>query len=185
MKQKTILRREWKGIHSRLYAEKRFSVHGVSGIVGLLHMEEADDFSVSVGPRRVKITSKGYEWLQIAPESKNVWATVMFDGSGVISECYFDITLENRLLDGGMSEFTDLYLDVVIAPNDKNVYLLDGDELENAFETGEITKAQMETAYAARDELLAFIASHKNTFFDWCSVIRNELSGQLKKVEIL
>ena len=185
MKQKTIIRREWEGIHSRLYAEKRFFIHGVCGIAGLLRMEAADDFCVSVGPRRVRITSNGYEWLQIAPEGKNVWATVMFDGSGVINECYFDITLENRVSDGGLSGFTDLYLDVVIAPDDKNVYLLDGDELEKAFEAGEISKAQMETAYSARDELLAFIASRKAEFFDWCSATRNELSGALKKVEIL
>ncbi|MCR4577615.1 MAG: DUF402 domain-containing protein [Clostridiales bacterium] len=185
MKQKTILRCEWEGIHSRLYAEKRFCVHGVSGIAGLMHMEAADDFRVAVGPRRVKITSNGYEWLQIAPQGKNVWATVMFDSSGIISECYFDITLENRLSDGGQSGFTDLYLDVVIAPGDKNVYVLDGDELDNAFGTGEISKAQMETAYAARDELLAFIAAHKTEFFDWCSVTRNELCRALKKVEII
>ena len=183
MKRKTILRREWKGIHSRLYAEKRFSAPGISGIAGLLHMEKADDFSVSVGKRRVKITSDGYEWLQIAPEGKRVWATVMFDDRSAASECYFDITSGNTVSDGGQSEFMDLYLDVVIAPDDPNVYYLDAEELEGAFEAGEVTQSRKELAYASRDELIRSVRSHKQEFFAWCSETRKELSKRLKKVE--
>ncbi|MCR4622994.1 MAG: DUF402 domain-containing protein [Clostridiales bacterium] len=183
MKQKTILRREWKGIHSRLYAERRISAFGSEGIAGLLHMTSADDFSVSVGRRRVKITSNGYQWLQIALMGRQVWATVMFDKEGVISECYFDITDENRVEDGGRSGFSDLFLDVVIAPDDPDVYMLDADELEHACDTGEITRQQRAIAYAARKELLCFISEHKAEFFAWCAEIRNELSKQLEKAD--
>ncbi|MBR5257875.1 MAG: DUF402 domain-containing protein, partial [Clostridia bacterium] len=106
-----------------------------------------------------------------------------FDDHGASSECYFDITSGNTVSDGGQSEFMDLYLDVVIAPDDPNVYYLDAEELERAFESGEVTQSRKELAYASRDELIRSIRSHKQEFFAWCSETRKELSKRLKKVE--
>ena len=180
MKSKTILRREWRGIYERSYAETRFDLPAGRGIAGLLAMDRADDFSVRFGSGRRQITGKGYSWLQLALEGEQVWATVMFDQQGRIFECYFDITSENALLPDGGSHFQDLYLDVVICPDSNDTYCYDEDELLAAFRSGEITQAQMEGAFAARERLLSSLARHRDEFFAQCVRLQDALAPLLK-----
>ena len=183
MKQKTILRAEWKGINERLYAEKRFEIKGFKGIAGLLFMADAEDFSVHSGKQRLKITGKGYSWLQLAPENEHVWATVMFDETGKLFQCYFDITACNHVLDGGKSWFEDLYLDVVAIAGDDELYLYDEDELIEARKNDELSEDLFNTAYTARRKLINALNIHKQAFFDACCALRSELMPKLGSVK--
>ena len=176
MKQKTITRAEWQGIRARSYAEKRFDW----GIAGLIDMLDAEEFFVRSGGSRLRITAPGYQWLELAPENKNVWATVMFDSSGKLFQCYFDISAENVLLDGGKSFFHDLYLDVVARVDSETLFLYDEDELEYAYKSGEIDHRLRASAYRARGELLRFLDRDRECFFDFCRRTRVELLPCLK-----
>ena len=182
MKEKTILRREWRGIYARSYAETRFEEGPYHGIAGLLYMDDADDFCVRTASGPLRITCPGYSWPQLAPEGKNVWATVMFDEKGSLFQCYFDITLENRVLDGAGSGFTDLFLDVVIRPETDEASLFDESELLYACRVGEIDFKTRDMAYLARERLLSFIHNYKTEFFDFCRAKRLELLPRLEKV---
>ncbi len=182
MKRKTILRREWRGIRERSYAETRFDLGHCRGIAGLLHHDEADSFSVRFGSGRRQITGNGYCWLQLALEDERVWATVMFDENGNVFECYFDITAGNTLLPGGQSCFVDMYLDVVIRPDSEEIYLYDEDELLEASAQGEITETEKEDALEARARLLASVQTRKKEFFDQCRLLREALTPRLRRV---
>ncbi len=175
MKLKTIRRAEWRGIRSVSYAERRASAFGLSGVAGLLRMDDAEDFWVDSGGRRLKITGNGYSWLQLAPENARVWATVMFDERGRLFQCYFDITRKNTVRDGGLSEFEDLYLDVVALPDREELIFYDEDELENAYLAGSVSPEERALAYKARDELVRFLTEHKRGFFDFCAETRRAL----------
>ena len=183
MKRKTILRTEWKGIFSRRYAEKRFCAGGISGMAGLMYMTDAEDFFVRSGGERIQITGKNYSWLQLAPENGHVWATVMFDETGRLFQCYFDITAGNCVLDGGKSCFDDLYLDVVVKESHQGLYLYDEDELLAARQSGEISEEMVKTAYEARAALIACLRGRREEFFAFCRALRGELVPHLQPVE--
>ena len=183
MKEKTILRREWRGIYARSYAEKRFEEGPYHGIAGLLYMNDADDFSVHTSTGLLRITYPGYSWLQLAPEGKHVWATVMFDENGTLFQCYFDITLENRVREGALSGFTDLFLDAVIRPDSDEVSLFDENELLYACRVGEIDQKTRDMAYLAREKLLSFIHNHKTEFFARCRELQQQLLPRLERAD--
>ena len=184
MKNKTMLRREWRGIYERSYAEIRFDLPAGRGIAGLLAMNRADDFSVRFGSGCRQITGKGYCWLQLALENEQVWATVMFDEQGRVFECYFDITGGNALQPDGGSHFQDLYLDVVICPDSNDTYCYDEDELIAAFRSGEISEAQMEGTFAARQRLLSSLTRHRDEFFAQCVRFKKLLEPLLQPVAL-
>ena len=52
---------------------------------------------------------------------------------------YIDVAKEYEIDDRGLPYFDDLYLDVVLLPNGK-MYILDEDELEDAYKSGDVTK---------------------------------------------
>ena len=183
MKRKSITRAEWRGIYRRAYAEQRFEWAHVRGMAGLITMTDAEDFRVRSGGERIQITGQGYSWLELAPEDKNVWATVMFDPSGRLFQCYFDITAGNHVLDEGQSYFDDLYLDLVVRADSDRMFLCDDEELEAACKSGEITLSQRDTAYAARRELIDFICAHKQEFFSFCRQMRQKLMGEQEPTE--
>ena len=180
LKHKTILRSEWKNILDCSYAETRFEKAGFSGIAGLLRMDRARE--QRVGEARLKIVSEGYCWLQLAPESFNAWATVMFDDKGNVFQCYFDITLENTLVPGGKSCFTDLLLDAVIRPDRDGAELFDKDELDEALTAGVINASEYELANRSLNALLEFILPNKTAFFEYCTELYKTLKPKLKRI---
>ena len=145
-------------------------------------MRDAEDFFVHSGDRRLQITGKGYSWLQLAPENKNVWATVMFDPDGRLFQGYFDITAQNCVLDGGQSYFVDLYLDVVVLKGDEKLLFYDEDELEAACREKEISDEMRLAAYAARAKLAAYLEGNRQSFFAFCEETRQALLPEQKPV---
>lgn len=180
MKRKTITRKEWQGIYKRSYAEEDFSIGGYSGKAGLIMMLECDDFCINAPDYRLRITHKGYSWLSVAPRDCRVWATVMFDATGCLFQCYFDVTAGNRVLDGGASYFDDMYLDAVVRPESEIVSLYDKDELDAALASGEIGERQHASAVSALDKLLSFIELNKEPFFEFCRSERSRLLPYLE-----
>ena len=183
MKRKTITRKEWNGIYKRSYAEEDFCTGGISGKAGLILMRECEDFTVNTPDYSFLITHKGYSWLSVAPRDRRVWATVMFDDTGRLFECYFDITTGNRVLNGGTSYFDDIYLDAVIRPGTETVWVYDKDELDAALESGEIDAAQHTAAVSELEKLLRFIELEKEPFFEFCRNERSRLLPYLRPLD--
>lgn len=175
MKKKTICRTEWSGIHKSRYTEKRASAFGVSGMAGLIVMDEAEDFSVPSPAGEMRITHTGYSWLSLAPENRSVWATVMFDENGELFEVYFDLTSGNHIEEGGKSFFYDLYLDVVYSPELDLITVLDEDELADAARRGEVRESQRTAALEDAEKLLAFLKCNRFSFLETCKKLREEL----------
>ena len=59
---------------------------------------------------------------------------------------YIDVAKEYEIDERGLPYFDDLYLDVVLLPNGE-IYVLDEDELEDAYKIGDITKEEYELAW--------------------------------------
>ncbi|MEC1630521.1 DUF402 domain-containing protein [Bacillus paranthracis] len=71
----------------------------------------------------------------------------------------------------GLPYFDDLYLDVVLLPNGK-IYVLDEDELEDAYKSGDVTKEEYELAWYTTKWIIAAI---KNNEFYWISILEEEI----------
>ncbi len=180
LKKKTMRRAEWRGIEKRRYAAMPFEHNGVCGRMGLLYMDEVlAPFSVVLSGARRTITQTGYSWLQIAPENRHFWMTVMFDEAGHPIENYIDITLENHLPENADAWFVDLFLDVVLEP-DGRATVLDADELDAALAQNEITPADHAMARAEADHLLKTLVPQAAAFFQACAKARAALLPYLE-----
>ena len=69
---------------------------------------------------------------------------------------YIDVAKEYEIDDCGLPYFDDLYLDVVLLPNGK-MYVLDEDELEDAYKSGDVTKEEYELAWYTTKWIIAAI----------------------------
>ena len=73
---------------------------------------------------------------------------------------YIDICLQHGVDESNTPWLDDLYLDVVVSPS-LEVELLDADELGQAWEAGEISKAEFDLAWREADKLMTQIARRR------------------------
>lgn len=92
-----------------------------------------------LGDHYLKLADKGYIWIQVFNREKNHCITTMFDEEGNIVEWYIDIVKNIGIDSEGIPYYDDLYLDVVVVPNGE-IFLLDLDELEEAYRKKQVDK---------------------------------------------
>lgn len=178
MKRKTLRRTEWNRMTARRFVWKPLAAGPVCGAAALLAIDAVKaPLTVDSVGARVTIADAGYQWLQIAPEGRNWWLTVMFDEAGQIAQYYFDVTLVNRI-DGANSSFDDLFLDVVVNPDGERE-LLDADELDAALTAGEITAAQHAAARETARALMRAFPANIAALRAGCEQLRAELMEAL------
>ena len=103
------------------------------------------------------IAGNQYTWIQYFIDKKNFAITAMLDDQKGISAILYrcgekDYEIDER----GLPYFDDLYLDVVLLPNGK-IYVLDEDELEDAYKSGDVTKEEYELAWYTTKWIIAAI----------------------------
>ena len=178
MKRKELGRYHWKNILERSDFHCCWEQNGQKGEAALIHIMKAA--KIGIGQFRgepVVIYQDDYHWLQIAMADSHWWLTVMVDAEGKITQYYFDITLENQLLQSRDSWFTDLYLDVVMMP-DGRMDLLDEDELDAALESGEITEEQHHLAHQWANELMAELLENLPRLKELCEGLYRKLKQE-------
>jgi predicted RNA-binding protein associated with RNAse of E/G family len=176
---KTLSRLSWQRVVKRKYAQMAVSDESFTGQASLIQMEEITAPLVKTYDGvALTIVDRGYFWMQLAPNGKKYWLTVMMDTAGNIISYYFDITDSNVLCIDGDSYFYDLYLDVVLLPNG-NLYLLDEDELKEALRQGEINHEQFDNAYDTARMLLKCLPNRAQELKAYCLHLFAELKGKL------
>ena len=80
----------------------------------------------------------------------------MLDDQKKLVQYYIDVAKEYKIDDRGLPYFDDLYLDVVLLSSGK-VYVLDEEELEDAYKSGDVTKEEYELAWHTTKWILATI----------------------------
>ena len=98
----------------------------------------------------------------------------MFDDNNNIVQIYCDVTDGNVL--GDDPYFDDLFIDIVLY-ND-NVFMIDQDDLINAYREGVITTLQYNKAKVASLRLYDFVKDNKKEIIDYCYRMLNELSEE-------
>ena len=98
-------------------------------------------------------------------------------------QLYFDITNGNCLEPADNPTFEDLYLDIVMEP-DGSLYVLDRDELDEAFKAGKITAEQYERTVAEGKRLYKWLQEHGQAFAAFCCEQRMKLKGLLENGQV-
>lgn len=114
----------------------------------------------------VVVCDNGYHWLTIMPSDAFYCITVMMDDSDQIRVCYIDLIDAQGYDDDGVSYFYDLYLDLVVYPNG-DIIVDDMDELQEALETGDISKLQYDRAVTTSQKLQCGLLSDIGRFRDY------------------
>lgn len=132
-----------------------------------------------VGNQQVCWLDQGYYWLQFAPVNQNYWLTVMFDENKKTKQYYFDITDFNSIHVSEDSYFYDLYLDIVISNGE--IFILDEDELIQAYQNHDIDDEQYQKAIDMKNQLFDYLNHHLDEFEMKCRETFNYLFNQLNK----
>lgn len=155
-------RDDWERILDKTYISRDFDNY----VVGLIIMNEVkEDLIISYPYGQKTIAKKNYKWLEVAYKNKNYFATSMFDENNELLEIYFDINKGNKFNDINNPEFDDMFLDVVLDSSGL-VYVLDEDELKEAYAEKEITKKEYLQAIKDKDELYQYLIENKESILE-------------------
>ncbi|QWG85573.1 DUF402 domain-containing protein [Bacillus mycoides] len=158
----------WKRLIEKDYRVKQVE----DGMLGILDIKKVREPSYKEynGKQRC-IAGDGYTWMQYFINGENFAITAMLDNQKQLVQYYIDVTKEYKIDERGLPYFDDLYLDVVLLPNGE-IYVLDEDELEDAYKIGDVTKEEYELAWNTTKWIIATI---KNRKFYWISILDKEI----------
>ena len=165
----------WKRLVKSRFFKKNSSFFDKNCVVGLLILDEVTaPLVLDNNLGKYTVAATGYKWLQIAVENENYWITAMFDDNNNIVQIYCDVTDGNVL--GDNPYFDDLFIDIVLY-ND-NVFMIDQDDLINAYREGVISTLQYNKAKVASLRLYDFVKDNKKEIIDYCYRMLKELSEE-------
>ncbi|MED0980671.1 DUF402 domain-containing protein [Bacillus paramycoides] len=158
----------WKRLIEKTYTVKQAE----EGMLGILDIKKVREPSYKeYKGKELCIAGDEYTWMQYFINGKNFAITAMLDDQKKLVQYYIDVTKEYKINERGLPYFDDLYLDVVLLPNGE-IYVLDEDELEDAYSMGDITKEEYELAWHITKWIVATI---KKGEFYWISIIDKEI----------
>jgi len=138
MKQRSAERLPWPRVTARRFITQSFASTEFQGVATLLCMDAVrEPFWIEWQGKRFCLCDSGYTWLQHFPTNTHYAVTSQFDAQGQIVQWYIDICHRHWLDDKGVPWWEDLYLDLLVFPND-GCYIVDEDELDEALEAGVI-----------------------------------------------
>lgn len=111
------------------------------------------------------LIDNNYYIVEVLPKNENYSMRVYFNEKKERLEYYFDISLKNGLdEETRIPYYDDLYTDITVVQ--KNIEVLDEEELEEALNMGKIIKAEYNLANETRDKLLQSIKNKNNKYMN-------------------
>ena len=131
------------------------------------------------------ILDSGYKWLGVYPKGESYAITGLYNKNNELVEFYFDMTKENGM-ENGIPYIVDIYLDLVITPNNEK-YILDEDELEEALNDKILGKVEFDLAYETLHRLEKKYNLQENV--DELALVMNKylenMKDKIKNAEII
>lgn len=197
MKKKRLNRDGW-GFQYFPYYQMRIDDEKFHGLVCLIKIVEGENqYWEMPNAGRVAVCGQGMTWLQLIPDGMKRVITVKYFPNGNVdvervnypswakdelcpSIWYVDV-IENIEYDKeGIAVYVDKYLDVIFSP-EGDIKVDDRDELDNAYESGELSKAQYEEALAEGDAVLKELCRDISATAKWCAKIRKIAEQKIKQ----
>lgn len=175
MKTKDMKRTAWKRLLEKTYTVRDCAPWGCPGQESALHIHKVTQpLWVKEGYGQICIADAGHTWVQVACHGQPWWLTAMFDREGRFLQIYFDIARPPCFADPDNPTFQDLYLDVVLT-SQKELVVMDREELEAALANGDIDRETYDFALAACQKLLVWLEGHKEEMVDYVTKVYCEM----------
>ncbi len=162
MKRKLVDGSDWQRIIEKKYKQTYIDSEDYKGHIAIIYIDKVKEpLNVTMGNKKYSLADDGYKWVKFLPDNLNYAAIAMYDSNNSIVQWYFDIINQSGLDEEGKLFYDDVYLDVVVFPQ-QDIFLLDEDELEEALIKEIITKEQYDLAYKTARDLMEEIKSKNN-----------------------
>lgn len=107
---------------------------------------------------KVPVCGKGMTWLTLIPDDRKRCIGAYIKPDRRVSVWYVDVIEETGIDEDGVVYYIDKYLDVILTPQG-DVVIMDRDELDAAYASGELTNAQYEVALREGEWILEELAT--------------------------
>ena len=188
MKHKRLNRDQW-GFMYYPYYQMRIDDEAFHGTVCLIRMTDGEaNYWEMPKAGRIRVTGAGLTWLELVPDGMNRVITVIYfpletpgperknypepaDRRYPPSVWYVDVIEGIEYDEYGIAVFIDKYLDVIFSP-EGDVKTDDRDELDAAYASGGLTKAQYDAALEECGKILEDYCGDIRKTDAWCARIR-------------
>ena len=196
MKHKRLNRDLGWGFQYYPYYQMRIDDEIFHGLVCLIKLTDGEEnYWETPKAGRIQVTGGGMCWMQLVPDNASRVVTVMYFPDGQHdterinypepanikyqpSIWYVDVIDGMEYDEYGIAMFIDKYLDVIFTP-EGDVKIDDRDELDEAFNSGELTKEQYESAISECEEILKDYCEDIRQTEAWCARIRQLVEDRI------
>ena len=196
MKHKRLNRDLGWGFQYYPYYQMRIDDEIFHGLVCLIKLTDGEEnYWETPKAGRIQVTGGGMCWMQLVPDNTSRVVTVMYFPDGQHdterinypepanikyqpSIWYVDVIDGMEYDEYGIAMFIDKYLDVIFTP-EGDVKIDDRDELDEAFNSGELTKEQYESAISECEEILKDYCEDIRRTEAWCARIRQLVEDRI------
>ncbi len=200
MKHKRLNRDLGWGFQYYPYYQMRIDDEIFHGLVCLIKLTDGEEnYWETPKAGRIQVTGGGMCWMQLVPDNTSRVVTVMYFPDGQHdterinypepanikyqpSIWYVDVIDGMEYDEYGIAMFIDKYLDVIFTP-EGDVKIDDRDELDEAFNSGELTKEQYESAISECEEILKDYCEDIRQTEAWCARIRQLVEDRIAQGE--
>lgn len=199
MKHKRLNRDGW-GFQYYPYYQMRIDEDYFHGIACLIRLTDGEaNYWETPKAGKIQVTGTGMTWLELIPDKTHRVITVKYfpDGSHgkerinypktysdeyQPSIWYVDITDGIEYDDYGIAVYIDKYLDVIFTP-EGDVKIDDRDELDDAYNSGELSKEQYEAALSEADAILKELCEDLSECDKMCAKVREVVEQRIRSGE--
>lgn len=147
MKLKYADHSHWSNKPSNVYRQRFIDTVDFKGYISILKFDDiSNPISFNVGSKHeFIIIDNAYSWVQHFPLGGNHILTTVLNNKDKLVQHYFDVILSSSVTSEGIPFFEDLFLDVILLPNNE-IHILDEEELLKAFNKHEISRDEYDLA---------------------------------------
>ncbi len=196
MKHKRLNRDMGWGFQYYPYYQIRIDDEDFHGLVCLIKLTDGEEnYWETPKAGRIQVTGEGMSWMQLIPDNMSRVITVMYFSEGCHdaernnypepanikyqpSIWYVDVIDGMEYDENGIAVFIDKYLDVIFTP-EGDVKIDDRNELDDAYNSGELTKEQYDSAISECDEIIKDYCEDIRQTDEWCSKIRQLVEDRI------
>ena len=119
---------------------------------------------------KIPVSAKGMTWLTLIPDDRKRCIGAYIKPDRRVSVWYVDVIEETGIDEDGIVYYIDKYLDVILTPQG-DVIVQDRDELDAAYESGELSDFQYEEALKEGELILKELAENIEKTEEFCLAV--------------
>ena len=195
MKPNRLNRDQW-GFMYYPYYQMRIDADFFHGTACLIRLTDGEaNYWQTPKAGRIQVTGAGMCWMELIPDGFSHVVTVKYFPDGIHdperkmypppaderyqpSIWYIDVTEGTGYDEYGIAVFIDKYLDVILSP-EGDIITDDRDELDAAFASGELNRAQYTAALEEHERILREYCADIRRTDRWCARIRQLVEDRI------